>query len=46
MKNYTSPVAKEVELDLCDVILTSELAQDLGEIVGGVAQWLGDLWHN
>ncbi|MBQ7661605.1 MAG: hypothetical protein IJS44_06075 [Clostridia bacterium] len=45
MKTYERPLAKEIELDLCEVILTSASeVQNLGDVIGGAAKWLGDLW--
>ena len=48
MKQYAQPVAKSVELALCDLILTSaeeeEKTPDLGDVQGGKTDWNDDLW--
>ena len=47
MKKYISPVATEVKLDLCDVILTSAetpVAPDLGDVNGGETAW-NEAWN-
>ena len=47
MKNYERPVANEIKLALCDLILTSEEeeAPDLGTVSGGKSTWL-DAWNS
>ncbi|MBQ7661485.1 MAG: hypothetical protein IJS44_05470 [Clostridia bacterium] len=46
MKTYERPLAKEIKLDLCDVILTSAPeAPNLGDVAGGTAEWLGSFWN-
>lgn len=46
MKNYERPVANEIKLALCNLILTSEEeAPDLGTVSGGKSTWL-DAWNS
>ena len=47
MKNYERPMANEIKIDLCNIILTSEVeaAPNLGDIVGGAAEWMGSYWN-
>lgn len=48
MKKYAQPVAKSVELALCDLILTSEETQetpDLGDVNGNSVNWQ-EIWNS
>ena len=45
MKTYERPMAKQVEISVGDVILTSEPTPDLGDIFGGTAQWMESFWN-